>query len=61
MPKCVFCGNQTEPGSGKMFVHNSGKIDYFCSRKCEKNLLKLGRKPLQVRWTEFYRREHKKK
>lgn len=60
MPKCTFCGNQIEEGTGKMFVYNSGKIDHFCSKKCEKNLLHLQRKPLQVRWTEFYRKEHKK-
>ena len=43
-----------------MFVFNSGKISYFCSRKCEKNLLKLRRKPLRIKWTEEYRKEHKK-
>jgi len=43
-----------------MFVYNSGKIDYFCSNTCEKNLHKLKRKPLQTKWTEAYRLEHKK-
>ena len=43
-----------------MYVYISGKIDYYCSNKCEKNNLKLNRKPLQVRWTEAYRTEHKK-
>ncbi len=44
-------------GTGKMFVFNSGKILYFCANKCEKNMLKLGRKPLRVKWTEAYRKE----
>ena len=34
-----------------MFVHLSGKIDYFCSRKCEKNKLKLKRNPKNFKWT----------
>ncbi len=43
-----------------MFVFTSGKIDNYCSKKCEKNTLKLKRKPLQTAWTQEYRREHKK-
>jgi large subunit ribosomal protein L24e len=60
MPKCTFCGNQIKKGTGKIFVYTSGKIANFCSLKCEKNLLKLKRKPLNVRWTQDYRRENKK-
>ena len=60
MPKCTFCGHQLEKGTGMMFVYMSGKIDYYCSKKCEKNAQKLKRDPLQVRWTEYYRKEHKK-
>jgi large subunit ribosomal protein L24e len=60
MAKCAFCGNQIEKGTGKMFVYVSGKVDYFCSRTCEKQLLKLKRKPLKTRWTEKYRKEHGK-
>jgi len=43
-----------------MFVFISGKINYFCTNKCEKNQRKLGRKNLKVRWTDAYRKEHKK-
>lgn len=43
-----------------MMVFISGKINYFCSNKCEKNLLKLKRKPLETKWTEAYRKEHGK-
>ncbi|HLC81713.1 MAG TPA: 50S ribosomal protein L24e [Candidatus Nanoarchaeia archaeon] len=60
MAKCTFCGEQIEKGTGKMFVYISGKIANFCSNKCEKNLLKLKRKPLETRWTQAYRQEHKK-
>jgi large subunit ribosomal protein L24e len=60
MPKCTFCGVEVPKGTGKIFVYTSGKIANFCSNKCEKNLLKLKRKPLKVRWTEHYRKEHKK-
>lgn len=60
MPKCNFCGTPIEKGTGKIFVYSSGKVLNFCSGKCEKNLLKLKRKPLKIRWTEAYRKEHKK-
>jgi large subunit ribosomal protein L24e len=60
MPKCSFCGKMIPRGIGKMFVFISGKILNFCSNKCEKNMLKLKRKPLKIRWTDAYRKEHKK-
>ena len=60
MAKCSFCGSSIEKGTGKMFIYVSGKIDYFCSRRCEKNILKYNRKPLQTKWTEKYRKEHRK-
>ena len=60
MPRCSFCGTSIKKGTGKIYVYASGKINNFCSMKCEKNLLKLGRKPLKVKWTEPYRKEHKK-
>lgn len=49
--KCSFCSFEIPSGTGKMFVKKDGKIFYFCSTKCEKNMLKLGRKPRNVRWT----------
>lgn len=55
--KCSFCGKNIEKGTGKMYVKSSGKIIYFCSTKCEKNLLKLKRKPRKIRWTEMFRKE----
>ena len=54
MAICSFCGKLIEKGTGKMFVFKTGKINYFCSRKCEKNLLKLHRKPSKFKWTKHH-------
>ncbi|MBW2999817.1 50S ribosomal protein L24e [Candidatus Woesearchaeota archaeon] len=51
MVKCSFCGHPIEKGTGKMFVKKDGKILYFCSNKCEKNMFKLKRKSRKVKWT----------
>jgi len=53
---CTFCGNEIEPGTGKMFIKKDGTIYNFCSMKCQKNLLKLGRVPRRVRWTKNFKR-----
>ena len=37
-----------------MYVMKSGKILDFCSMKCEKNMLKLKRKPRTTKWTGEY-------
>lgn len=50
--QCTFCGNDIEPGTGKMFVKKDGTVLYFCSSKCEKNSLKLKRLPRKVRWVK---------
>lgn len=57
MAKCTFCGRQMELGTGKMYVRKDGKILYFCSSKCEKNQLKLGRKFLETRWSKRFKKE----
>ena len=41
-----------EKGTGKMLVQKTGKISWFCSKKCEKNLLKLGRDPRDFKWAQ---------
>jgi len=56
MAKCSFCGKNIEKGTGKIFVYVTGKKEYFCSSKCEKNLLKLKRKPSKFKWTKNYKR-----
>ncbi|MFH1409901.1 MAG: 50S ribosomal protein L24e [Nanoarchaeota archaeon] len=48
--KCSFCKQSIPAGTGKMFVKKDGKLFYFCSMKCEKNLLKLRRKPRETAW-----------
>ena len=60
MPKCSFCGKEIEKGTGKIYVFANGKTNNFCSLKCEKNLLKLKRKPVKTGWTEAFMKEHKK-
>jgi len=57
--RCSFCKKNIEKGTATMFVKKTGKIHYFCSSKCEKNQLKLGRKPLTTRWTEEFIKEKK--
>jgi len=52
--KCSFCKNVINKGTGKIYVQKTGKLLYFCSSKCEKNMLKLKRKPRTTRWTEEY-------
>ncbi len=54
MAKCTFCGESIEKGTGKMYVNVDGKIFYFCSSKCEKNMLKLKRKPITTRWSRRF-------
>lgn len=57
MAKCTFCGSNIPPGTGMVFVRTTGKILNFCSMKCEKNMLHLGRIPRRVKWTEEHRKE----
>ncbi|MBI5332882.1 MAG: 50S ribosomal protein L24e [Candidatus Aenigmarchaeota archaeon] len=52
MAKCSFCSKELERGTGKIVVRTDGKILYFDSRKCEKNLLKLGRDPNNYKWSK---------
>jgi large subunit ribosomal protein L24e len=51
---CSFCGNEIEPGTGKMYVKKDGTVLYFCKNKCQKNMLKLNRIPRWEKWTKHY-------
>jgi large subunit ribosomal protein L24e len=51
MPRCDFCRKNIEPGTGKMIIKNDGKVVDLCSTKCEKNMIKLRRKPRTTPWT----------
>ncbi|MFP3909371.1 MAG: 50S ribosomal protein L24e [Halobacteriota archaeon] len=53
---CSFCGEEIEPGTGKIYVSKAGKVLNFCSTKCEKNMIKLGRNPRKLKWTKHYGR-----
>ena len=55
MAKCSFCGSAIKPATGSLFVKKDGTALFFCGRKCEKNMLKLKRNPIKVKWTEKFR------
>lgn len=52
---CNFCGEQLEPGTGKLFVRKDGAVFYFCSSKCQNNY-RLRRVPRRVEWTALGRK-----
>jgi large subunit ribosomal protein L24e len=51
---CTFCGASIEPGTGKMYVKKDGTTFLFCSNKCSKNMIEMGRVPRKVNWTAAY-------
>ena len=61
MPTCSFCKERMEPGTGKMYIKADGTVLHFTGSKCEKNFLKLKRKPLKTKWTKSYHDEKKKR
>lgn len=54
MVLCSFCNKNIPRGTGKLYVKKDGKLFYFCSSKCEKNMIVLKRKPRTTRWTGLY-------
>ena len=61
MARCSFCGHMIEPGTGVMFIKNDGRIFNFCSLKCRKNLMKLGRVPKEMPWTRVAVKDKKER
>ncbi|MBU4501327.1 MAG: 50S ribosomal protein L24e [Nanoarchaeota archaeon] len=59
MANCSFCEKRIEKGTGKLFVYKTGKTLNFCSNKCEKNMLKLGRKARNLKWASKKKTEKK--
>lgn len=57
MVTCSFCGSDITQGSGRMYVKVDGKILYFCTSKCHKNMVGLKRKPRKTTWTAEYKKE----
>jgi len=51
---CNFCGQDIEPGTGKLFIKRDGTVYSFCSNKCKKNQIDLRRVPRRTRWTKRY-------
>ena len=55
MVKCVFCGKDEYFMKGLNLINNDGSVSYFCSSKCRKNALHLGRDRKNLKWTEAYK------
>lgn len=55
MVKCVFCGKEEDSFKGVHFITNEGSVNFYCSSKCRKNAMKLGRDKRKVKWTEAYK------
>jgi len=54
MVKCNFCGKDLPIGGGKVYAKKDGTTYYFCSNKCQKNMIFLKRKPVKTKWTNAY-------
>jgi len=48
--QCSFCGKKIKEGTGKIIVTKAGKVLCFCSKKCERNMIGLGRSPAKLKW-----------
>ena len=48
--KCSFCNRNIESGTGKIYAKKDGTVYYFCSSKCEKNMVGLKRVPRRIEW-----------
>jgi len=59
MTRCSFCDKEMLPGTGTLYVKRDATAFWFCSSKCEKNLIKLKRARRKTRWTARYH-ENKK-
>jgi large subunit ribosomal protein L24e len=49
---CSFCKAEIKEGTGIVFAKKDGTIYNFCGSKCQKNMLKLGRKAANLKWTK---------
>lgn len=55
MVKCVFCGREESPHKGVHLLKNDGSVNFYCSSKCRKNAIKLGRDRRKIKWTAAYK------
>ena len=51
---CSFCGEPIEPGTGKIYIKKDGTVYNFCTNKCKKNRIDIGRVPRRTKWTVRY-------
>jgi large subunit ribosomal protein L24e len=56
MVSCSFCSEEITKGTGMMYAKKDGTLFYFCSSKCRKNLLGLGREGRLHKWTDSARK-----
>ena len=50
MVRCSFCKEEIKPGTGTIYSTIRGDVYQFCSKKCERNQLKLKRAPRKTKW-----------
>ncbi|MDO8554518.1 MAG: 50S ribosomal protein L24e [Candidatus Micrarchaeota archaeon] len=55
MPNCSFCSETMAKGTGALYAKKDGSIFYFCSSKCRKNQLLMGREGRRKKWTKSAR------
>ena len=61
LARCVFCGKEYDDFTGTYLIKNDGTSHYYCSSKCRKNHLKLGRDKRRLKWTSaFYESRDKR-
>lgn len=60
MVKCVFCGKEEHSFKGVHLIRNDGNIDFYCSSKCRKNAVKLGRDKKKFKWTAAFHEQRVK-
>ncbi|KAJ3448402.1 60S ribosomal protein L24 [Anaeramoeba flamelloides] len=56
---CAFSGYKIRPGRGVRFVRMDGKPFLFANKKCFSRFSHK-RNPRKIRWTQFYRKAHRK-
>lgn len=61
LAKCVYCGVEQEDYLGTYLIKNDGTNNYYCSSKCKKNHLKLGRDKRRMKWTSAFRESQHKR
>lgn len=48
---CTFCNHEIPKGTGTLYVKRDGTTLAFCSSKCRRNMLHLGREGRHMEWT----------